>query len=144
MNQSQSTKVHEWTPPDTTDILWTVVRIACLFILFGLLIFGCYYAIQVFLQIGRLVQNPAIAKEAVGTVADMIEAEQLVVPIGKEQEPIKIGKLIALLVVVFGYFLWSWIPLKIVGIAGSSLLKTYLPAQRRIPNRPESPPVRKS
>ena len=107
---------------DFAMLLLTIARIVTVFILLGMLIYGCYYAIQVFLRVGELIADTSTGKQSVESISDMIGAEQISIPIGKE-EKLPLGRLVALTTLVFGYLVWSWIPLKIVGIVGGVLLR---------------------
>ena len=115
------------TPANMVDTFVTLTRVLCLFVLLGLLIFGSYYAIYAFLQVGKVLADPSLAEQAVETISRMIDGEQLVIPVA-ENEKIPVGKFVSLLALFFGYLIWVWIPLKIVGIVGIVLIKNRLPS----------------
>ena len=116
------------SPPSLLDGVWLVSYAVCLFILIGLFIFGCYYAASVFTRVGQLIADPTKAADAVDSIATMIEADAMLIPLD-QRESIPVGRGIAILLLAGGYVIWAWIPLKILAVSGELLLRHH--ASRR-------------
>lgn len=84
-----------------------------------LLLYGAYHAIDVFVQVGRLLKDPSQAAPAVDSLAEIIDAPQLKFLFNGQD--VGVGRAVAVILLGLGYLLWAWIPLAIIGAAGKLL-----------------------
>lgn len=108
---------------DLAPLLTTVLQALCLVAFFVVLLVGTYYALLVFLELGKFIKNPATAKEAVEAVADHIDADRL--SFGADPESsFQPGKLIAFVLYLFLFILWFWIPMALIALSGRVILRS--------------------
>ncbi len=101
-----------------------------------LLLYGAYHAIDVFVQVGRLLKDPSQGAPAVDSLAEIIDAPHLKFLLNGQD--VGVGRTVAVILLGMGYLLWAWIPLAIIGAAGKLL---HLLAGGR-PAPPPPPPRR--
>ncbi|MFO0819341.1 MAG: hypothetical protein U1A77_15450 [Pirellulales bacterium] len=111
---------HHAPAVDLVRTIGLVFRGLALFIVLGLFIFGAYYAVDVFLHLGKLVKNPADASGPIDQVAEIIDAQQLV--IGTQGQTVNVGRVAAFALYGVSIVLWAWIPLSIMSVSGRLLL----------------------
>ncbi len=107
-------------PVDILRAMGMMFRGLAMTAVFLLLLCGAYYAIDVFRQIGALVNNPATGKAAVDSLAEIIDAPQLSFPVNGKS--VGFGKVAAVIILGIGYLLWAWVPLTILSVSGRLLL----------------------
>ena len=121
-------------PPQLlSDQLSLAARIAGQVVGLLLVLLGAGYVLYAFTAIGGIVRNPNQLDAAVAAMARTIDAEHLAVKVG--EETIAPGRLLAMLILLLWYLLWSWIPLAILGAGGRLLYWTF-----RLGNKPAEPP----
>ncbi|MFO0906012.1 MAG: hypothetical protein U0939_23595 [Pirellulales bacterium] len=126
---------HETGAGDLFRSLGHLVRMIVMGVLFVLLLYGVYYALEVFTQVGGIVKDPQQIKQPIEKLTEIIQGEQLVVPVEGEKMPL--GRVVAVVLLGFGYLLWAWIPLLIISLAGRLLLA--IAGYRKEPGPPPPP-----
>ena len=111
---------HESGAGDLFRSLGNLIRLIVMGVLFILLLYGVYYALDVFVQVGAIVKDPQQIKQPIEKLTEIIQGEQLIVPV--EGEKLPLGRVIAVILLGLGYLLWAWIPLLIISLAGRLLL----------------------
>jgi len=113
---------------DIAGTLETLIRAACLVVAFGVFLLATYYAISVFVEVGKVVKDPTLASKSVASIAQIIDADKINVP-ARDNKTVPTGKSIAYGLMLCGYVLWMWVPLVLLKISGHVILKS-MPAWR--------------
>lgn len=123
MGQYDANMPPERSSEDTLRTLETMLRGACIVVAFGVFLLAAYYAIHVFVQIGKLVDDPAVARKSVDTIATMIDADKISVPAQNGKE-VAAGRSVAYGLMLLTYILWMWVPLILLKVSGHIILKS--------------------
>jgi hypothetical protein len=114
--------------PGMIDSVSHLLRGVVLIGIFALLVTAAYYSLEVFQRLGQLVQDPAVARPAVKSIADMIGAEQMVIQ--QQDKTFHVGDVAAYVLLLATYLLWIYVPATIISVCSRVLLSGYL-ARRR-------------
>lgn len=89
-----------------------VMRTVCQVFGLILVIVGLFFALNMLVRVGKVVDDPTVLEKPLGGMADRIEADKLTVKLPGGQLPL--GKLTAMVLLMMWYALGIWIPLAIV------------------------------
>jgi len=128
MGQYDADVTTERSNDDVTRTLETLLRVACIIVSFGVFLMAAYYAIHVFVQVGKLVDDPAVASKSVDAIATMIDSDKLKLP-ARDGKTVDAGRSVAYGLMLFTYILWMWVPLVLLKVTGHIILKS-LPARQ--------------
>lgn len=106
---------------DPIEMLATLIRGICLVGVFLLLFVSACLALQVFFHIGRLITDPASVQSAVRGMAQIISGDQLVIRGGNDNR-LEIGNLVAVVLLLFTYVLWLYVPVTLIWVCSRILL----------------------
>jgi hypothetical protein len=112
------------------DAIAMLIRGLCLVGVFVLLIVSACLAVSVFYMIGALIRDPAIAKDSVASISELISAEKLTFAYGGDEQ-FEFGNLVAFLLYLFCYLLWLYVPASLITVTSRILLGTL--AQKKKP-----------
>ena len=92
-----------------------------------LIVVGVYYLLDLLCHIVSVVRTPSDLKPSVDAVAELIDANGIVIP--DEREGVAIGKAVSLGLLVPFYMIWVWGLAKLVGVGAQ--LVSGVSAERR-------------
>jgi len=107
-----------------TSAIQSGLRIICLAIGAILICIGSSQVADVFSQIRGLVTTGEGFEQAVGNMSEAIGGEKLAVNDPNGEAVIEFGRPMAMIFLFAWYFLWSWIPLAVLRVAGVVLALT--------------------
>jgi len=103
-------------PDDLLLKAGNAMRITCQCIGLAIVLIGLYYALNMFFRAARIVNDPALLKEPLAKVEELIDAHLLEVNIGNK--PVPFGKVSAMAILGIWFLICVWIPLSAVYVGG--------------------------
>jgi hypothetical protein len=100
------------------EVLAKGLRVVSLLLGLAMIAVGLYFALSMLVKVVRVIDDPAVMKEPVAKMAELIDGPKLAVQIQGQGQPMELGKLVAMGLLMGWAFLGVWVPLSVVYVGG--------------------------